>query len=204
MHTAVIFGTVSTGLAIYSGYPYIKSVLDGKTRPHRLGWLVFTIMNGMVFFAQYFAGGRESTLISLAFFVYSLVIFILSFSKGDSKTSPADWYLFTFALVAMVTWAITKSNDIAIWLTVFIDLAATTMIILKVRVKPDSEAPYPWLIGTIAYIFSCLTLYHVPVSILYVRPVYGLVCDAAIVGFIYYYRSLHSRRKFGNEQKVSG
>ena len=196
MDLANIAAAVSTLLAIYSGIPYIRAVLNGKTEPHRLGWLVFTIMNGMVFFAQYFEGGRISTLISLTFFIYSLIVFGLSFAKGTSKTSTADWSLFTFAVLATVAWGLTKNNSLAIWLTLLIDLAATSMIILKVRKRPKSEAMEPWLIGTIAYAFSCITLHKVPFGILYVRPIYGLLCDGALVGFIMFYVSSQNRKSF--------
>lgn len=188
MSIVALAAIISTGLAVYSGVPYIRSVLNGKTKPHKLGWLVFTIMNGMVFFAQYLAGGRISTLISLTFFIYSLIIFILSLSKGTNNTSKADRFLFAFAVLAMICWALTKNNNLAIWLTVLIDLAASAMIILKARQHPYSEDPKPWIIATTAYVFACITLFNVNFGILYVRPIYGLLCDAAIVGSIYYFR----------------
>lgn len=184
-----IAAAISTLLALYCGYPYIKSVLNGKTHPHQLSWLVFTIMNGMVFFAQYLAGGRVSTLISLTFFVYSLITFVLSLSRGTRNTSRADKGLFLFAVLAMIAWVVTRSNVLAIWLTLLIDLAATSMIILKVRKQPDSEDPEAWFFGALAYVFACITLFSVHFGILWVRPIYGLVCDAGLVGFIYYYKS---------------
>lgn len=84
----------------------------------------------------------------------------------------------------MQIWALTKSNVIAIWLTVVIDVFATAMILLKVRQEPGSESAEPWLLGTIAYVFSCITLIGTPASALYVRPIYGLITDAVIVGMI--------------------
>lgn len=189
MNLIAIAGIISTILAIYSAVPYISAVLKGKTKPHQLGWLVFTIMNGMAFFAQILEGGKLSALVTLAFFAYSLTVFILSFSKGTKSTSKTDRVLFGFALAAMALWAITRNNDLAIWLTLLIDLIATTMIILKVRAHPVTEDSKSWIIGTIAYVFSCITLINIRPGILYVRPIYGLVCDAAIVLCIYYFNS---------------
>jgi hypothetical protein len=62
------------------------------------------------------------------------------------------------------------------------------MIILKLRRQPKSEAPGPWVIGTIAYVFTCLSLVNTSFGVLYVRPIYGLVCDAALVLAIFYFR----------------
>jgi len=181
---------MSTALGIYCTIPYIRAILRGKTKPHQLSWLVFSIMNGIVFFSQLLAGGRQSVFISGTFFVGSMIEFGLSLKYGTRDTSRWDRALFTFALITIVVWFLTRSNDVAIWLTLLIDLAATTMMVLKLKQDPHSEDPYPWLVASAAYVFTCLTLVGRPLSILYVRPLYGLVGDVVFVGFI-----LHFKRK---------
>jgi len=183
-----IAAVCSTILGVYCTVPYIRAILAGKTKPHQLSWLVFVIMNGIVFFSQFLAGGRASVIISFTFFVGSFIVFLLSLTAGVRGTSRWDWALFTFAMLTIVVWFITRSNSVAIWLTLLIDFAATTMMILKLRSNPRSEDPYPWLIASVAYVFTCLTLLGKPLGILYVRPLYGLVGDLVFVGFIYFYR----------------
>lgn len=184
----------STALAIYSIFPYIQAILTKKTKPHQFTWLVFFIMNGIVFFSQYFAGARASVLISLTFFIGSFFIFLLSIKFGIRDSSKLDKLLFIFALSTIGLWLLTKNNSVAIWLTILIDLSATTMMVLKVKSQPDSEDPFPWIIGAAAYVFTCLTLTGKPISILYVRPIYGLVVDALLVLFIYYCRNVKRKK----------
>lgn len=179
---------LSTALAIYCTVPYIQAILKGKTKPHQLSCLVFVIVDGIVLFSQYFSGGRESILISLIFFIGGLIIFLLSLKWGTRDSSKWDWLLFFFALSAIVIWCLTQSNEVAIWLTLLIDLAATAMIILKVKSEPHSEDPYPWVLAATAYVFSCLTLIGQPLGILYVRPAFGLIGNAALAAFIYFSR----------------
>jgi hypothetical protein len=193
-----IAAILSTALAVYCIIPYILAILKGKTKPHQLSWLVFVIMGGIVFFSQYFSGGRESVLISLIFFVGSFIVFLLSLKRGVRDTSRWDKVLFLFALSTIFVWFLTRSNEVAIWLTLLIDVFATSMIILKVKSEPHSEDPYPWMLATIAYVFTWLTLVGRPLDILYVRPTYGLVCDAVLVAFIY-----HFRRKKGRAVEIS-
>jgi len=90
---------LSTVLGIYSTIPYVFAILKGKTKPHQLSWLVFVIMNGIVLFSQFLAGGRESILITLTFFIGSLIIFLLSLKYGVRESSRWDKTLFLFALV---------------------------------------------------------------------------------------------------------
>ncbi len=179
---------LSTVLAVYSIVPYLQAILKGRTKPHQFSWLVFVIMNGIVFFSQYLAGGRGSVLVSLTFFIGSMLILLFSLKYGVRDSSKWDRMLFVSALCTIVVWVVTKNNEIAIWLTLVIDLIATAMIVLKVRSEPYSEDPYPWTVAAVAYIFSCLTLVHTPLNILYVRPLYGLVGDALLVAYIYYRR----------------
>jgi len=183
-----IAAILSTVLAISSTFPYINAILKKKTKPHQLGWLVFVIMNGISFFSQYFAGGRSSVLITLIFFLGSLSIFLLSLKFGVRNSSKWDKLLFLFALSTIIIWYLTKSNGIAIWLTVLIDILATTMTILKIKAQPFSEDPLSWKLGTLAYVFSILTLVGQPVSILYVRPLYGFVSDLTIVLAVYFWK----------------
>jgi len=183
-----ITGAISTVLGIYCTIPYVLAILRGKTKPHQFSWLVFVIMNSIVTLSQFLAGARASVLISLTFLIGSLVIFALSLKFGTRNTSRFDRALFAFALLTIVVWVITKSNAAAIWLTVVIDVAATSMTILKVAKEPHSEDPQPWLLASIAYIFACLSLADKPLGVLYVRPLYGLIGDLVLVGFIYYYR----------------
>ena len=151
-------------------------------------------MNGIVFFSQFFAGGRASVLISLTFFIGSSIIFLLSLKYGVRDSSKWDRGLFAFALGVIVIWFLTKNNALAIWLTILIDLSSTTMMVLKIKADPSSEDPLPWFIGGIAYVFTCLTLVGQPVSILYVRPMYGLFIDMFTVAVIYFWRGKAAKK----------
>ena len=102
MTFADITGLISTIIAVYCTIPYIVATVKGKTKPHQLSWLIFVIMNGIVLFSQYFEGGRQSILITLTFFVGSLLEFILSLKYGTRDTSRWDKLLFCFALATIV------------------------------------------------------------------------------------------------------
>lgn len=179
---------LSAILGVYCSIPYIISIINGKTKPHQFSWLVFSVMNGIVFVSQFLEGGRGSIIIYGLFTVGSTLNFLLSLKYGVRDSSKWDKMLFAFALATIVVWLLTRSNEIAIWLTVLIDIFATSMIILKLRSEPHSEAPWPWILATMATGFGLLTLVGKPLSILYVRPTYGVVCNVVLIGFIYYYR----------------
>lgn len=184
-----VSGALSVVLAFWAGIPYIRSILDGRTKPHQMTWLVFTIMNGVVFTSQYLKGARASVLISLVFFVFTIIDFLLSLRFGVRNTSRWDKLLLSLSLLTIVAWILTKNPSVAIWLTVVIDVFATTMMILKIKKHPGSEAPGPWVAGMLAYLFTVTSLANKPFGILYVRPVYGFLSDAAVILAVYFYIS---------------
>jgi hypothetical membrane protein len=189
-HNFVVFsGIMSVLLAIYCGIPYLRSILSGRTKPHQFSWLIFAIMNAIVALSQYLKGARASVLISLTFLVFNLLILALSFKYGTRNTSKADRLLLGLSLLTIVAWIVTKNPSVAIWLTVIIDIFATAMIVLKIKSHPSSEAPFAWVVGTLAYVFSCLSLVDKKPGILYVRPIYGVLSDVAILAAIYLYKS---------------
>lgn len=182
-----VSGAISMVLAIGSSVPYIVSILNGRTKPHQMTWLVFTIMNGIILISQYAKGARASILISLVFFISTIIDFLLSLRYGVRNTSRWDGLLFAFSLLTIVAWVLSNDPSVAIWLTVVIDVFATTMMILKIKAQPASEAVLPWLTGAIAFIFSTISLADKPFGILYVRPIYGFISDLAVVAAVYFY-----------------
>lgn len=187
MQPSSIFAALSTLIALYAGVPYIKSILNKKTRPHILGWLVWSLMNFVVFFSQFLEGGRESIILNFIFLLFSTTNFILSLKYGIKESSKFDRFLFASSLLTIVLWYITKDNLLAILLTIVIDLLATTMTLNKVRLHPYSEDPFPWFLVGCAYVFALLTLVGEPIGILFIRPIYGVFINFALVGFIYYF-----------------
>lgn len=188
-----VSGALSMVLAVGSAVPYILSILNGRTKPHQMTWLIFTIMNGIILTSQYAKGARASILISLVFFITTIINFLLSLRYGVRNTSRWDGFLFAFSLMTIVAWALTKSPSVAIWLTVVIDVFATTMMILKIKAHPGSEALLPWLTGAGAFVFSTISLADKPFGVLYVRPTYGVISDLAVVAAIYFYLRKPSR-----------
>lgn len=180
-------GVASSVLAIYCTLPYVRSILAGRTKPHQFTWLVFTLMNGIIAVSQILEGARVSALIPVTFTIGSAIVLALSFKFGERNTSSYDRGLFAASLLTIAVWCITKNSALAIWLTVLIDIFATTMMVLKIRTDPHSEAPGPWLIATLAYVFSCMSLATTHFGLLFVRPIYGILSDIAVLLAIWAY-----------------
>ncbi|HSW36797.1 MAG TPA: hypothetical protein VLG37_00305 [Candidatus Saccharimonadales bacterium] len=195
-HTFVaICGFLSSVLALAAGIPYISSILRGKTRPHQFSWLILVTVQAIGLLSQFLKGARASIVVSLTFLIISSVVLVLSLSKGTRDTSRYDRVLFGLSIFTIIAWILTKNPSVAIWLTVIIDAFATSMILLKVKADPTSEAPFPWAIAAIAYVFSCLTLVTINPGILYVRPIYGFLSEGVVAAYTYYALAQASKKR---------
>lgn len=188
-------GALSVIFAVFAGVPYIRSILSGRTKPHQMTWLVFSIMNGIILISQYLKGARASVLITLVFFIFTIIDFLLSLRYGLRNTSRWDNLLLTLSLLTIVVWILTKNPSVAIWLTVAIDIFATSMMILKIKSRPNSEAVLPWAMGTTAYFFTITALADKPFGILYVRPVYGFISDVAVIAAVWFFSRQSIQKK---------
>jgi hypothetical protein len=183
-----VCGAASVSLALCFIFPYLMSIRDGRTRPHQYSALVFTTMNGISVVSQFLAGGRISILLYMVFFTSNAITLAASFKYGMRDTSPMDRYLLTACLVTIVIWVATGSNATAVWLVLLISVLGEGILILKIRSNPHTEVLWLWGLSTIATTLNLMTIVGTPVSVLYVRPVYGMVSTVTFTLAILYYR----------------
>lgn len=176
------------------------TIIRGETKPQQYAWLVFAIMDFVIVVSQYLEGATLSILAYIIFTLYSSIIFGLSLKFGVRDSSRYDRILLACSIVTIIVWITTKNNLVAIWATVFIDVFATTMLILKIKRLPNSEPFHLWFIGTMAMVFSCLTLINKPFGTLYIRPLYGVLSDVAILVAIVYFN--HTARAVSKKKSM--
>lgn len=185
---------MSTVLALVSGIPYTILIARGQTKPHQFTFFIWSTMNFVVFVTQFLEGARASIAMTAVFMVLSTINLVLSFKHGVRDSSRYDRFMLGFALATIVVWLLTKNNVLAIWLTIFIDIPATTMLILKLKKHPGTEPLRLWIITTVASVFTCLSVIDKPFGILYVRPVYIFLSTMAVVVAIMYFAPAAKKR----------
>src|SRR6267154_611140 len=98
------FAIVSTVISLASYYPYIRDMLQGKTKPHAYTWLIWVLTQSTAVAGIIYGGGNYGA-ISLAINLIMLaVVFILSFKYGTTDISRSDTIVLVVALCAIVVW----------------------------------------------------------------------------------------------------
>jgi hypothetical protein len=178
-----LFGVIAGVLALLAAIPYIRDTIKGETRPNRVTWLIWVILQTIALFAQISGGGRDSLLLTIGDLIASATILLLAFVKGESKWHWIDRMALIGAGIGLILWYALNQPIVALAVTIFIDLCGAVPTLRKSFVDPDSETRSTWWIVGIGAIFGVLAVGKVDVTLL-VYPIYLAVINLAVAAAI--------------------
>jgi hypothetical protein len=133
-------GILSVILTIVAYVPYFRSLLNHQTKPHLLSWIIWTIMNGIAFFAQYIKGAGAGSWMTALTAILSVVVIGFAIKTGEKNITRSDWMAFTGAFLAMFLWYLTTDPLWAIIIVSIIDILACYPTLRKSYSKPYQES----------------------------------------------------------------
>ncbi|MFA5947522.1 MAG: hypothetical protein WC806_00925 [Candidatus Gracilibacteria bacterium] len=155
----IIFGVLSVLIALIGYAFYIRMLLIGKIKPHIFAWIIWGFETALVFVAQLLSDGGSGAWITGAISLVCFFIGYLAFiKKGEKKFLKTDWVFFSFALLALVIWIITKEPLYSVMLMVISDSIATLLTMKNSYRKPFEESALMFFMSTIAFIFSIFAI----------------------------------------------
>ena len=188
-----MMGWISLIVAVVSYVPYMVSIARGKTKPHAFSWIVWTIVLGITFAAQYAdnAGpGAWATGVSAAI---CLPICIMALIWGERNITLGDWASFFSSLLAIPIWIMTKDALWAVILVTFIDAVAYYPTLRKSWDKPNDELIFKYLVTVAKFVFALLALDKISV-ITTLYPVVSIILEAAVVFVLAFRRHVLSQK----------
>jgi hypothetical protein len=148
---AVLLGLVSQGI-------YARGILKGRFKPHGFTWLVWSLLTGISFAAQYVEGAGPGAWIMLQVSVFDFAVAMYGFSHKDRDITRADWAVFLSALTAIPVWRAT--ND-PLWAVVIVSVIDSVSIIPTLRKswnKPHGEGVLPFAVAALQFLISVIAM----------------------------------------------
>ncbi|PWT74420.1 MAG: hypothetical protein C5B60_06680, partial [Chloroflexi bacterium] len=153
----VIVGAI---ISTVGGLSYLIDTLKGNVKPNKVSYLVWSIAPLIAFFAEMKQGVGLQSLMTLTVVFLPFAVFVASFVNKNAK-----WKLTYFdvtcgalSLVGLVLWYITKSGNIAIFLSILADFLAAVPTIVKAFNYPETESAWPYFTATISAALTLLTI----------------------------------------------
>jgi hypothetical protein len=174
-----ILGILGGLLALISNIPYIRDILKKTTKPHRVTWGIFFLLNIIFLGNQLAAGATSSIWLVIAFTLSTLIIFSLSLKYGVGGTTKLDVMILIGSLVGVGLWQILQAPIASVLANLVVATIAAIPTYRKAWLQPQTETKLSFLLGTIAAAFTVVSVGGMSLVLL-LLPIYSVVYNGSI------------------------
>ncbi len=182
------------GLIGVVGYVlYLRTVFLGTTKPHIFTWLIYALIDAIVFTIQLISGGGPGAWVLFVSVVGNTVVALSCIRSGERRIAVSDWISFLSALVGIVLWQITDNPFIAIVILTITNTLAVLPTLRKSFNNPYEESVTVWGLDLFRFSLSLAALTSLTLTTA-LFPVGVLVTNGTLVATILIRRRLISKR----------
>jgi len=176
-----IIGTLI--LSVISPIFYTKSMLAGKSKPHRVTRLIvwFAAIAGVLGILG--SPNLAGIIFAVIFLARASYLLVMALIFGVGGASKLDIVCLAIGVVAVAAFALTGNGLLAISLGVLADLIGYIPTFVKTWKQPKSEDPTFFIIEAVASLFAVFAIWELRVDI--ILPIYFVLCSVAVVLLIY-------------------
>lgn len=152
-------------LTFIAFFPYIRSILQNKTRPHVFSWIIWGSVTFVVFLAQLAGkGGVGAWPIGVSGLITIYVAVLAYLKKADSTITHSDWIFLSLAMTALPVWYVTSDPLYAVVILTTVDMLGFGPTIRKAWYHPFDEHLTFYLLIAIRNLVSIMALAHYSVT----------------------------------------
>lgn len=179
------FVILSVIIVFFGSIGYFIETLQGKVKPNKVSWFLWTISPLIAFFAQLQQGVGIQSLFTFSVGFIPLIIFLASFinKKAYWKIQRFDIICGALALLGLFLWYITKNGNIAILFSILSDFMASLPTIVKSYKAPETENYIAYFSNVISAAITLLTIKVWKFSV-YAFPLYLFITTVVITVLI--------------------
>lgn len=144
---AIAAGIISFCNLLY----YLRSVLQGKTKPHMYTWFIWFLVTIIAAVIQFLSGGGAGVLLTSLVALFCLARALIAIPYGEKHITFSDKVSFGFCLVAIVVWLLTNTPLYSLILVTLIDVVAFYPTFRKSYLNPHEENLPSFFIVSITY-----------------------------------------------------
>ena len=187
MFTRDLFGTLAVALCLAGYVPYVWTIFSGRTRPHLVSWLLWGILNGILFYGQLMGGAGSGAWVTGACSLVSLLVAGLAITHGEREITRGDWLTMAGAAAALPVWYFTRNPLWAMVIISAIDTLAWLPTFRKSYAKPLEESALAFALFAAAWGNGLLGLAHYDtMSVL--PPLCGLLEESSFLALLLWRR----------------
>ncbi len=177
-----ILSAVAIVLTFYAFLPYIRSIYQGKTKPHVFSWVIWGSTTFVVFLAQLAdKGGAGAWPIGVSGLITIYVALLAYTKKSDNTITGTDWLFFALAMTSLPLWYFTSDPFWAVVILTTVDILGFGPTLRKAYCVPFEENLMFFVIIAVRNLLAIMALAHYSLTTMLFPAVTGLACLALII-----------------------
>lgn len=154
----LLIGYLSGVLGLFANVPYIIDIIRGKTKPHRISWSIFLLLNIINFVSQAASGATNSLWLTFGFCLSQAVIVLLAVRRGVGGLGKLDRVCLMGAVMGIGLWLYLQAPIVAIVANTVVATIALIPTLVKAYKKPRTETKITWLLGAVAALLGAIAV----------------------------------------------
>ncbi len=153
----VIVGTI---IGSIGGVSYLIYTLQGKVKPNRVTYFLWSLAPLIAFAAQLKEGVGIQSLLTFSVGILPLLTLIASFLNKQSewKITKFDVVCGALSIAGLLLWLVTQVGNIAIIFSLLTEALAALPTIVKSYKFPETESDWTYFMGAISGLLTLLTI----------------------------------------------
>lgn len=186
-----ILSGAAIALTLIAFVPYIRSIRQGKTKPHVFSWVIWGSTTFVVFLAQLAdKGGAGAWPIGVSGVITIYIAFLAYFNKSDNSITGTDWIFLVLAMASLPLWYLTSDPLWAVVVLTTVDVIVFGPTFRKAYTHPFGEQLTLFVIMTVRNIIVIMALEHYsPTTVLFPAAI-TITCLMFIMMVVYRRRVL--------------
>lgn len=157
--------------------PYIRSIQQGKTKPHVFSWIIWASVTFIVFLAQLSdKGGAGAWPIGVSGLITFYVAILAYLKKSDTMITNKDRLFFIAAMSALPFWYFTSNPLWAVVILTTIDLIGFAPTYRKAYYHPNEEQLLFFSLIASRNLIAILALEHYSLTTMLFPAATALAC----------------------------
>lgn len=187
----VLLGRVAGVMAIVQVIPYIVSIFRGHTKPERMSYFIWVLLEG-ISAASYIAVGARTTIWpGVAYTLTAVLIFALSIKRGMGGFSKFDIVCLILALGGIGVWLGTNNALLTLYFSMFVGVIAYLPTIKKAYFFPETENTLSWVMTACTAMINLFALTTLAPSIA-LNPLLSVI-EPTIVAYFLLFPVAHAK-----------
>lgn len=193
----VLLGQIAGVMAVIQVIPYIVSIFRGHTKPERMSYFIWVILEGVTTASYIAVGARTTIWTGIVYTFTAVLIFSLSLRYGLGGLSIFDVICFLLAMAGVALWITTKSALLALYFGTFVSSIAYLPTIKKAYFLPETENTLSWAMTACTAVVNVCALTTLAPSIA-IRPLLGVVEPTVVTYFLLFH---HAHKKMSRRKE---